>query len=75
MALSRNERFVYFQVSFFHGFVEYDLRTDRVTRVADLQHERCGHLGHGTKHCPSRAPCLLRSIVTPRGSGVTKMAA
>jgi DNA-binding beta-propeller fold protein YncE len=36
MALSRNERFVYFQVSFFHGFVEYDLRTDRVTRVADL---------------------------------------
>ena len=36
MALSRNERFVYFQVSFFHGFVEYDLRTDRVSRVADL---------------------------------------
>ena len=36
MALSRDERFVYFQVSFFHGFVEYDLRTDRVTRVADL---------------------------------------
>jgi DNA-binding beta-propeller fold protein YncE len=36
MALSRDERFVYFQVSFFHGFVEYDLRTDRVTRVAEL---------------------------------------
>jgi DNA-binding beta-propeller fold protein YncE len=36
MALSRNERFVYFQVSFFHGFVEYDLRADRVTRVAEL---------------------------------------
>jgi DNA-binding beta-propeller fold protein YncE len=36
MALSRNERFVYFQVSFFHGFVEYDLRTDRVTRIAEL---------------------------------------
>jgi hypothetical protein len=36
MALSRNERFVYFQVSFFHGFVEYDLRTDRVTRRAEL---------------------------------------
>ena len=36
MALSRDERFVYFQVSFFHGFVEYDLRADRVRRVADL---------------------------------------
>jgi DNA-binding beta-propeller fold protein YncE len=36
MALSRNERFVYFQVSFFHGFVEYDFRRDRVRRVAAL---------------------------------------
>jgi DNA-binding beta-propeller fold protein YncE len=36
MALSRSERFVYFQVSFFHGFAEYDLRRDRVTRVASL---------------------------------------
>jgi hypothetical protein len=36
MALSPDERFVYFQVSFFHGFVEYDFATDRVTRVADL---------------------------------------
>lgn len=39
MALTRNERFIYFQVSFFHGFVEYDFRTDRVTRVADLPNE------------------------------------
>ena len=36
MALSRGERYVYFQVSFFHGFVEYDLARDRVTRVARL---------------------------------------
>jgi DNA-binding beta-propeller fold protein YncE len=36
MTLSRSERFVYFQVSFFHGFVEYDLRDDRVRRVASL---------------------------------------
>jgi hypothetical protein len=36
MALSRDERFVYFQVSFFHGFAEYDLVRDRVTRVASL---------------------------------------
>jgi DNA-binding beta-propeller fold protein YncE len=36
MALSRDERFLYFQVSFFHGFVEYDLHADRVTRLARL---------------------------------------
>jgi YVTN family beta-propeller protein len=36
MALSRDEHFVYFQVSFFHGFVEYDLRADKVTRVKEL---------------------------------------
>ncbi len=36
MALSPDERYVYFQVSFFHGFAEYDFKTDRVTRVANL---------------------------------------
>jgi DNA-binding beta-propeller fold protein YncE len=36
MALSPDERYVYFQVSFFHGFVEYDFAQDRVTRVANL---------------------------------------
>jgi DNA-binding beta-propeller fold protein YncE len=36
MALSPDERYLYFQVSFFHGFVEYDLKTDRVLRLAHL---------------------------------------
>jgi sugar lactone lactonase YvrE len=36
MAFSPDERFVYFQLSFFHGFVEYDLRQNRVRRLALL---------------------------------------
>jgi DNA-binding beta-propeller fold protein YncE len=36
MALSPDERYLYFQVSFFHGFVEYDLVEDRVLRLANL---------------------------------------
>ena len=36
MALTPDERFLYFQVSFMHGFVEYDLRKDKVLRVAEL---------------------------------------
>jgi DNA-binding beta-propeller fold protein YncE len=36
MALSPNERWLYVQLSFFHGFVEYDLKRDRVTRIVTL---------------------------------------
>ena len=36
MALSPDERYVYMQISFLHGFVEYDLETDKVLRVANL---------------------------------------
>jgi hypothetical protein len=36
MALSPDEQWVYFQVSFFHGFVEYNVAQDRVTRLAHL---------------------------------------
>ncbi|MBD8871193.1 YncE family protein [Nocardioides donggukensis] len=36
LTLSPDARFVYFQVSFFHGFLEMNLRTGRITRVRRL---------------------------------------
>ncbi|MGH3467796.1 MAG: YncE family protein [Thermocrispum sp.] len=36
MAHTPDERFFYFQLSFFHGFVEYDRQTGTITRVASL---------------------------------------
>jgi hypothetical protein len=36
MALSPDERYLYFQVSFFHGFVEYDLKADKVLGILPL---------------------------------------
>ena len=36
MTLSPDEKRIYFQVSFFHGFLEMDRRTGRITRVVRL---------------------------------------
>lgn len=36
MAHTEDEKFFYFQLSFFHGFVEYDMENDQITRVANL---------------------------------------
>jgi YVTN family beta-propeller protein len=46
MTLSPSERFLYFQVSFFHGFAEYDFRKDKITRVIRLP------IAEGTKDIP-----------------------
>ena len=36
MAISPDEKTAYLQLSFHHGFVELDLETEKITRVADL---------------------------------------
>ncbi|GAA3958212.1 serine/threonine protein kinase [Allohahella marinimesophila] len=36
MAHTDDERYFYFQLSFLHGFVEYDMVEDRITRLAEL---------------------------------------
>lgn len=36
MAIAPGERYFYFQLSFFHGFVEYDRKRNRITRVEQL---------------------------------------
>ena len=36
MAITRDERYAFLQVSFFHGYVKYDLVNDRVVQVVNL---------------------------------------
>jgi YVTN family beta-propeller protein len=36
MAIAPDQRYAYLQVSFFHGFVEFDMQQEKVTRLATL---------------------------------------
>lgn len=36
MAIAPDERYAYLQISFFHGFVEFDMQQQKVTRLAHL---------------------------------------
>jgi DNA-binding beta-propeller fold protein YncE len=40
MTVTKDERFIYAQISFLHGFVEYDLLNGRITRIAELPASR-----------------------------------
>jgi DNA-binding beta-propeller fold protein YncE len=65
MAITPDERYVYFQVSFFFGIVQYDLRADRVVNVL--------HLPLGTAKGVPRTKFLLDSAhhglaMNPKGT-------
>ncbi len=55
MAVTPNERYVFFQVSFLFGIVQYDLRTDKVVDVLEVAAR--GRQGRG----PHRVPARLRA--------------
>jgi hypothetical protein len=79
MALAPHEHWVYFQVSFFHGFVEYNLDTNRVRRVVplpirtdepkenyllDSAHHGIAMNGRGTRLCVAGTMDNYAAIVT-----------
>ncbi|MFD7967150.1 YncE family protein [Streptomyces clavifer] len=62
VAFTPDESKMYFQVSFFNGFVEYDVRNDRITRVKtlpknpDTSDERTTYVNDSRHHGMSMSP-------------------
>jgi DNA-binding beta-propeller fold protein YncE len=85
MAISRNERKAYFQVSFFHGFLVYDFERNQVTRKVDLPnlvpempkeqyllnsaHHGIALNGKGTRLCVAGTMSDYAAIVNRRSLG------
>lgn len=83
MTLSPDERKVYFQLSFFHGFVELDLRSGKVRRVKrlpnlipdtpreayllDSAHHGIAMNPEGTRLCVAGTMSDYATVVTNRG--------
>ncbi len=68
MTLSPDEKKIYFQLSFFHGFVEMDRRTGRITRVKRLPNlipnlPRIGYLLDSAHHGIAMNPAGTRICV------------
>ena len=82
MTLSPNEKKVYFQVSFFHGFLEMSRRTGKILRVKRLPEPDPGHPARAVpprlrpprhRHEPARHQDLRRRHhVRLRDSGETR---
>jgi DNA-binding beta-propeller fold protein YncE len=82
LTLSPNERKIYFQLSFFHGFVQLDRRTGRITRVRrlpnlipdtpreqyllDSAHHGIAMNPKGTKLCVAGTMSDYATVVDPR---------
>jgi DNA-binding beta-propeller fold protein YncE len=66
MAITPNERYVYFQVSFFFGIVQYDLKKDKVVDLLDSAHHGLAMNPQGTKLCVAGTMSGYAAIVTRR---------
>jgi hypothetical protein len=66
MAIAPKERIVFLQVSFFHGFVVYDLKQQKVLKVVTCRSPRRRRASRGRTTCSTRPTTGSRSAATAR---------